>query len=183
MKRTVLAALVLPFLASPAHAGGGCATEGASAPVATTTVSIDHACFGTGAATVAVGATLTWRNVSGLDHNISGPGIDFAELPAGATFKHTFTSAGLYPYACMLHPGMSGVVVVGAVPSVAPAAAVMPVRPSGDGGTSPALWVALVAVFAALPWGVRRLVRGSRTGEVMTRWSATARTARGSTTH
>ncbi|MEO6397444.1 MAG: hypothetical protein ABIP13_03140, partial [Tepidiformaceae bacterium] len=30
-----------------------------------------------------------------------------------ATTEQTFTAPGLYPYACILHPGMVGVVVVG----------------------------------------------------------------------
>jgi plastocyanin len=116
MKRTALALLVLPFAlapATPAYAGGGCFPGGPAALAETHTIVIDHACFGTGAAHVAAGAVVTWRNTSGLDHNISGPGVDYAELPAGATHTVTFATPGLYPYACTIHPGMSGVVVVG----------------------------------------------------------------------
>lgn len=147
MKRLLLLApFTLTALAAPASAGGGSCHTGLPAAVdSVTTVTIDHACFFPEAARVAVGAKVTWHNTSGLPHNISGPAIDFTELPDGAKHTVTFGKAGLFPYACTIHPGMSGVVVVGAadVPAES-AAAVQPVAdttPADGGGTSYLPWV------------------------------------------
>jgi plastocyanin len=153
MKRTALVLLTLPFAlapAVPAYAGGGCFPGGPAALAETRTVVIDHACFGTGAAHVAAGATVTWRNVSDLDHNLSGPGIDYAELPAHGTHAVTFAKPGLYPYACTIHPGMSGVVVVGpaaAVTAPVTAPAVSTVAAKRTTRSSNAGWLVAVAAL------------------------------------
>ena len=144
MKRVLaLAPLVLLALGAPATAGGGCYNGIPSLAEAETTVRIEHACFGPEAVRVGLGTTVTWENVSGLPHNISGPAIDFADLPVDATHSKTFSKAGIYPYACTIHQGMSGVVLVSVVEpntslpkatNAATAAAVQPVASSGDGG-------------------------------------------------
>jgi len=156
MKRTALALLVLGAAVAPAHAGGGgCHAGGPSPQDAVTTVKIDHACFLPGAALVAPGSTVTFLNDSGLDHNIGGPGIEFRDLPNGSSVTVSFDEPGLYPFACLLHPGMAGVVVVGAPPSVPPAAAAVPPAPAGthagtDDGTSVAPLVAGLAAAAVV---------------------------------
>lgn len=150
MKRVLVLAPLLTLVPAPAYAGGGCHTGAPADAVAATTIAIDHACFGPVAARVGVGKTVTWDNTkSGIEHNISGPGIQYTELPAGAKHTITFESAGLYPYACTLHPGMSGVVVVGAGLPAAPVEtpAVAPVASSGDdGGSHVPLGIGVLAV-------------------------------------
>lgn len=167
MKRTALALLVLGAAAAPASAGGGgCYVDGAVEEKQATTVMIDHACFLPGAAFVAPGATVTFLNDSGLDHNIGGPGIEFQDLANGGKVAITFATAGLYPYACTLHPGMAGVVVVGPLPA-APAAEPAALAPAAtstvtDGGGSSAvplvagLAAAVVVGGAAVTFGRRR---------------------------
>lgn len=149
MKRTVLATFTLAMLAVPvpATAGGGCHEDGPAQEVATTTVVIEHACFTPAAAVVRTGATVTWDNPSGLPHNISGPAVQLVELPIGKGTTITFDRAGIYPYACMIHPGMSGVVIVrdgaAAAPAAAPAARTTPVaasRETSSNGASPYGW-------------------------------------------
>lgn len=159
MKRALALVPLLVLVPAPAYAGGGgCHVDAPAAAVATRTVTIDHACFGPIAAAVGVGGTVTWDNTkSGLEHNISGPGLEYAELPIGGTHKITFDRAGLFPYACTLHPGMSGVVVVGGALDTAAAEAVEtpPVQPvaasgaEGDGGSFAPLLVGGLAVAAA----------------------------------
>jgi plastocyanin len=149
MKRVLALAPFLVLAPVPAYAGGGCYSAGPAAPTAATTIAIEHACFGPVAARVAVGAEVTWDNTkSGLDHNLSGPGIEFVDLPQGARHTVTFDSAGLYPYACTLHPGMSGVVVVGAdVPAVeTPAVAPVATTRGDDGGSYVPLGIGVLAV-------------------------------------
>ena len=166
MKRTALALLVLAGTATPAAAGGGCHTNGRpSDQAAVTTVRIDHACFRPGVALVAPGAEVTFVNDSGLEHNLTGPAFDYTELPDGGSAKMTFAEPGLYPFACTLHPGMSGVVVAGALPS-APAAApaaVAPVPTTGGDDSSAAPLVAggiAAAVVAGAVVGFGRRTKG-----------------------
>ncbi len=68
--------------------------------------------------TVPVGSTVRWRSVSSMLHTVTPEGHgEWAEgtLPsAGATFTHTFGTAGTFDYFCVPHvsAGMTGRVVV-----------------------------------------------------------------------
>jgi plastocyanin len=58
-----------------------------------------------------VGDTVTWMNRDPVTHTITGFGVD-AIVNSGETFNHTFNDAGTYDYACTIHPGMEGTVIV-----------------------------------------------------------------------
>ena len=73
---------------------------------------------------VSVGTTVTWTNDDSQPHTVtsgenstpdgrfdSSPNFNPLMAPA-ATFSHTFTEAGEYPYYCALHPNMVGTVNV-----------------------------------------------------------------------
>ncbi|OFW60316.1 MAG: hypothetical protein A2133_10000 [Actinobacteria bacterium RBG_16_64_13] len=64
--------------------------------------------------TVPVGASVTWRNDDGFTHTVTADGGSFSSgiLAPGATFSHTFNSAGTFPYHCGLHAFMSGTITV-----------------------------------------------------------------------
>ena len=70
--------------------------------------------------TVDVGGEVTWNNVDSAAHTVTagsatdGPSgaFDSSLFMAGATFSHKFTEAGTFPYFCMVHPWMEGIVVV-----------------------------------------------------------------------
>ena len=75
----------------------------------------------TGDIEIVVGDTIVWKNGDGAKHTITsgtpegGPdgifgGVDF--LVPGEFYKFTFTEKGKYPYFCIIHPWMSGVVTV-----------------------------------------------------------------------
>ena len=75
----------------------------------------------TGDIEISVGDTVIWKNGDGAKHTITsgtlegGPdgifgGADF--LVPGEFYKFTFTEKGLYPYFCILHPWMTGSVMV-----------------------------------------------------------------------
>ena len=67
--------------------------------------------------TVKKGQTVTWTNSDSVPHNVTkenGPGADFkpSNLDGGATYKHTFDSAGKFDYVCTIHPNQTGSVTV-----------------------------------------------------------------------
>ena len=70
--------------------------------------------------TVAVGSTVTWTNNDGFGHTVtSAPGsseVFNASVAGGASFSHTFNTAGSYNYYCSIHgtptSGMRGTIVV-----------------------------------------------------------------------
>ena len=68
---------------------------------------------------VSTGATVTWTNDDSQPHtatsgeNTTPDGtFDSGVMAPAATFEHTFTEAGEYPYFCILHPNMVGTVSV-----------------------------------------------------------------------
>ena len=82
--------------------------------------------FAPGNVTVAVDGVVTWTNDDDMPHNVTSSSGAFQSptLNPGATYKHTFTKPGTYPYVCTFHGGMSGTIVVpsrtGSVPPPAP---------------------------------------------------------------
>ena len=78
-------------------------------------------CFIPSTATIGVGETVTWENTDNAAHTVTsgspadGPDGVFDSsliMAGGASFSHTFDAAGTYDYFCMVHPWMSGVVIV-----------------------------------------------------------------------
>lgn len=65
--------------------------------------------------TVKVGSTVTWVNKDGGTHTVTSSGsnlFDSGDMPAGGTYKYTFTQPGTYQYYCTIHPWMKGTIVV-----------------------------------------------------------------------
>ena len=80
-----------------------------------------NSCFDPNPVTIAMGGTVTWENVDNAAHTVTsgspadGPDGVFDSsliMAGGASFSHTFDAAGTYDYFCMVHPWMSGVVIV-----------------------------------------------------------------------
>ncbi len=63
---------------------------------------------------IAAGETVTWTNGDDEIHALVANDGSFHSggLDGDATFAHTFTAPGTYPYRCTLHPQMSGTIVV-----------------------------------------------------------------------
>jgi plastocyanin len=95
----------------PASAGG-CgqpATHGQG-----TTVVISKMCFRPSLLSVERGATVTFVNKDPIAHNVNGQlWGHYDDLDEGMRFEATFDEAGTYPFACTLHPGMTGAIIVG----------------------------------------------------------------------
>ncbi len=160
-------ALLAPGL-SPADAGGGGChsrpeSEGTGAEVAI------QGCFSPTVLRVAPNTRVTFRNNDAYAHVVIGQSWSaLTDLGAGAVSDVVFAEQGTFPYACTLHPGMVGVIIVGdgvvrgtagatAVAAVyretpAPAARALPVvvaaaQPANDNGGMPgAAWLAIGAV-------------------------------------
>jgi plastocyanin len=118
MRSIPRALLVLLFgvapslVAAPAYAGGGC-HEGVTRGTGTAIQIID-ACFTPTILHVKRGQTVTWVNTDPVVHNITANGWGhYDDLKPTERFTALFDEAGLYPFACTYHPGMSGVIVVG----------------------------------------------------------------------
>jgi len=114
----VLAVGVLSTIAPSAFAAEVIVPVGSSVPGCEDT----NECWLPAEISVGVGETVTWNNVDTAAHTVTsgsatdGPDgvFDSSLFMAGTTFEHTFDAEGEYPYFCMVHPWMAGVVIVGA---------------------------------------------------------------------
>jgi plastocyanin len=74
---------------------------------------------------VAPGTTVTWFNGPDFTHLITGADQEWGdrdvEVQPGKQVSYRFDKAGVYPYACALHRGMSGTIIVGDVRTAAAA--------------------------------------------------------------
>ncbi len=112
---TAFALAVAPVVAAagPARAGGGGCYDGVTRGTGTT-IRIVDACFTPTILHVKPGETVTWVNDDKFVHNITANGWGhFDNLQPLERYAATFDQSGLYPFACTLHPGMSGVIVAG----------------------------------------------------------------------
>ena len=127
--------------------GGGTPNPGPGDPgtpaPAKVSVSLANKAFSPSSVTVAVGGVVTWTNRDSMPHNVTSTSGAFQSqtLNPGATYTHTFTKPGTYPYFCTFHGGMSGTVVVpsktGSVPPPAPPHAPPPTTTAPGPGTAP----------------------------------------------
>jgi len=125
IKKIVLYSFLVLFTislgtASPAFADH--ATASVSAPQGTSVPGCETAneCFIPYEVTVDVGGEVTWSNDDTAAHTVTagsaadGPSgvFDSSLFMAGTTFSHTFEAEGVFPYFCMVHPWMQGIVTV-----------------------------------------------------------------------
>jgi plastocyanin len=111
-----LAALALP---GDAVAGGFCSGfDGETFSDASgTRVRMAKNCFSPTVLRVEAGDTVTWVNADPEIHGVGGAAGSFGdphgEIKSGDSVSFRFDDEGVYPYACIFHPGMTGAVVVG----------------------------------------------------------------------
>jgi plastocyanin len=109
--RPLLPALAVLALVLAACGAGASADE---SPVATTSVDLPQSYrFAPAAVVVEAGSTVTWTNHDNFTHNVTFEGSAPLAMAPGESVSHTFTTPGLYPYVCSLHPNdMKGSVLV-----------------------------------------------------------------------
>ena len=85
-------------------------------PPATTpaTVSIDDFSFKSSSLTIKANTTVTWTNNDDAPHTVTADDNSYtsSSLSKGATYSHTYTTAGTYKYHCNFHSMMMGTIVV-----------------------------------------------------------------------
>lgn len=124
MKRVMLlcvivgAATVVLGVPGAALAGGGChggITQNDATGEKVATVRMIDACFTATVTTVDPDQPVTFANTDlGVTHNVGGNQWGhFEDMIEGDAFTVTFDEAGIYPFACNYHPGMTGAIVVG----------------------------------------------------------------------
>jgi len=183
----LLASLTLIFagflIAAPLVAGGDPCFRGLDRPArsdeGSTTVKLDTCTFHPTIARVPVGSTVRFVNGSDMPHLITGANLEWgsweAQIERGAEISQTFPAAGIYPFSCMLHPGMTGAVIVGdATPAAAGAAGLVSetsdsteTAASGSSEPVPLALVGFAGLAAALGAMIAWLV-------IRRRWTATA---------
>ena len=95
-----------------------------SPPPASRAIDISDFRFGPSSVTVAVGGTVTWRNIGPSAHTttsdsgvwssgqLGSPGGGIYGTGSGESFNRVFQQAGTYEYHCSIHPQMKGTVTV-----------------------------------------------------------------------
>ena len=127
-RRIVLFLGTLSFLmllgwawAVPALAGDPCFhsdARPATSSGSTVAITIQDCVFSPTVTSVPVGSTVTWTNRSFQPHEIVGSNLTWGAheklvKESGGSIGWTFDKPGVYAYTCMIHPGMSGAIVVG----------------------------------------------------------------------
>jgi plastocyanin len=132
---------------------------------------------------VPVGTTITFVNDGQDAHLVTGANQEWGSrdvaLRARSKVTQTFDTPGVYPFACSLHPGIVGAIVVGAdsaaglVPptgDAAPAAATTTATATSDqsmdGGRIAIAAVAGAIIALALAWFVRGVRRPPAVKEI-----------------
>ena len=111
----MLAALLLAACSSGSTTatpptGAGTTTPAASAGGATVTEA--NIAFSPTSVTVKVGDTVTFENKDSAPHDVKIDGQDLGNQAPGATVTWKATKAGTFPFSCIIHPSMTGEVVV-----------------------------------------------------------------------
>jgi plastocyanin len=173
MRRTLASILGLFAVASllaawlvavPLVSAGNPCFHGFDIPDASTStsneVSLEPCAFTPTVTNVAVGSLVTFKNGPEFSHLVTGAdqawGSREVELQPDRSVAYRFDKAGVFPYACALHPGMSGVIVVGGAATTAAAPVSTDTATPAPAPTTSvdSLALALVAVVAAIVGGV-----------------------------
>jgi hypothetical protein len=104
-----------------------------------------------------VGDTITFTNRDVMEHNVAPAGWGWGHvepLRQGESFTASFDEPGIYSYACSLHTGMTGAVVVGEPEASVSVASVAP--DEHDRGVAIAIASGLVGIAGGYALGRRR---------------------------
>lgn len=137
---TIPALLAIGVVAPPTASAGNPCFHGYEMPSTTTGPGTDiklmPCAFDPTVTVIGVGETVNFINGPDYAHLVTGAAHEWGsaevEVQPNETVSYTFDTAGVYPYACALHPGMSGAIVVGDLADAVAAG----VADSAAGGTT-----------------------------------------------
>jgi len=95
-------------------------------------------CFIPDTVLIVKGETVTWTNDDTAAHTVtSGAGVpdgyfDSSLFMAGTTYSVTFSEGGAFDYFCMVHPWMTGIVIVADIDEPQPTPYVPPITVTTD---------------------------------------------------
>jgi len=140
-----------------------------AAALAEATVSIADFSFEPATLDVAAGMTVVWTNNGRAPHTVTGDFADSGVLEPGQTFSHEFSESGEFPYACAIHPEMTGTIQV----SDDAAIDATPVEPLTAGSSPDGVWlIRLVPEDEAILGAHRALVTFGDDGTIEVDFSA-----------
>jgi plastocyanin len=184
---TMIASAALWGSSGIAVAGGGCMHSTGPTTGRGDAVEMLDYCFTSTVLYVERGTDVTWTNRDDTGHNIVGVGGTWGNpdltLNNGDTASYRFDEDGVFPYACWIHPGMIGAIVVGdGVGKDLAGVVAGPVTAAGDaastqdvstpvvqdgGFDATIVWVAVAAlVLAGLGWAFAVAMRNRRKAPV-----------------
>jgi plastocyanin len=111
----VFAVMALSLWAPMASAGGGC-HSGLFVDAKGVKVDLRELCFTPTVIRVQPGQSVTWTNRDDTAHTVTGvAGMwgTYDPLSLNDKVTYRFQNSGVFPYFCLIHPGMVGAVVVG----------------------------------------------------------------------
>ena len=109
----LLMAFMLAGCSAPSTSSSGGSSSGGTAP-STVQVVLQNIAIQPANVTVAVGGTVTWVNQDSVTHNLTDDAGSWSSgaLAPGKSFSQKFTTAGTFPYHCIIHPSMTGQITV-----------------------------------------------------------------------
>jgi plastocyanin len=109
-----VSALLLTLAGLAAILGLGLVTSGGGALADDATIKISNFTFDPPTLTVKAGTTVTWVNADDIPHLVSEKDGKFrsSALDTNDKFSQTFSTAGTVEYFCIIHPHMTGKIVV-----------------------------------------------------------------------
>jgi plastocyanin len=115
------ALLLMTVLTAPTASAGNPCFHGYEMPPSSTGPGTDiklmPCSFDPTVTVIGVGESVNFINGPDYAHLVTGAAHEWGsadiEVQPNQTVTYTFDIAGVYPYACALHPGMSGAIVVG----------------------------------------------------------------------
>jgi plastocyanin len=108
-----------PATNPPAGGNQGTGNPSGGTPAASTpqtyNVAISGFAFSPSTLPIKAGDSVIWTNMDSVSHTIvsdSGNELGSSALSSGATYSHTFNTAGTFAYHCSVHPSMKGQIAV-----------------------------------------------------------------------
>src|SRR5439155_15728820 len=111
----VLFLIALSLGAPAAVAGGGCHSSQFT-DARGVRVDVQNLCFTPTVIRIQPGQRVTWTNQDDTAHTVTGAAFRWGstdQLGFHQTISFRFADSGVFPYFCLIHPGMVGAVVVG----------------------------------------------------------------------